>query len=1359
MLLRRFFSLLATSLLLVGTAWPVSYTASRHVGMAEGLSNDGVLELAIDGMGYVWVATEAGVSRIAGSTCIPLRWPDGSGPIGQRVAALYWHEPSGQMLIGTELGLVFYNLTTGELSVFTAADGMVSSSVEDIARASDEEVWLVYGRGEVQRMDINRRTFTTLPLEQPFQNRCLLDDGQGRLYIGHNQHGMSVVSLTGGAVRRFEQDRSVSGWGLPGNNVRCICLDDRQRVWVGCDGGLALFNPVSGTFTRVALDADGYDDNVYSIVQMRDGTLWVATDMGGVKVVNPDNFVTYSQSSNKEAAEADGDNRVKVSSLNTRSVVQDEYGNIWVGNHGTGVDFISARRSEFELLDYRDAERQRRPVYALAPDVDRGFWMASDDELVLWADDRMQGRWSGQSQMRRRHSLTRCMMTDSSGHLWLGIDDEGAFRFSRATGRFERIAFGPEGSDVHSFYEDSLHRIWIGGETGVFRYDQGIVEPCPSITGFLTTPVTGFLPIDEHRLLLTTLGSGASIYDQHADSCYRLVPDEGRFPYKINQTIRDLDGQTLWMATDEGLVSVSGLLPPAAEGSSLPVGPADQTPHLVRYGREQGLADSHVLALQQDADGRIWMSTYTGLSCLDKRTGQCYNYGQSDLHRLHGFAPGASLTAADGVICFASASGVCCFQPQQVTGNMPVSEVQIIACEAYHPNGMQTEIQQLIPDRKGHVRTSYQQNTLHLTYTVRNFAQTEHVEYSYMMQGMDDKWYDIAGDDDVVFRGLRPGHYTFVLRAKLRSQDWDEARRAQLAITITPPLWRTWWAYLSYILALAVLAIWMMRSYKRRLALQSSLELEKRESLQKQELNEERLRFFTNVTHELRTPLTLILGPIDDLMNDSSLPPAAHRRVALLQKSAGRLRDLINEILEFRKTETQNRRLTVARGDIGQFIREICLNYKELNRNPKVQFSYEIAPDLPRIYFDSEVITTILNNLLSNAVKYTEQGSITVDVRADDEGQLHIAVADTGHGIAPEALPHIFKRYYQAEGRHQASGTGIGLALVRALVDLHEGTISVESREGEGSRFVFSISTENTYPNALHKEDVVASPASTGEEAGMLPDEPSDEASESQQPTLLIVEDNADIRQYIIDSFGDDFQILQAENGQEGMAMAFEHIPDVIVSDIMMPRMNGIELTRQLKDDIRTSHIPIILLTAKVTDADKEEGYDSGADSYLTKPFTAKLLGSRIQNLLTARRRLAERFAGRMAMPESAEPQPAAPSETSALSTLDQQFFERLNRLIEDNIMQEDLDMAFVSDRMAMSHSTFYRKVKALTGLTAKEYVRKRRLRYCYGLLESGEYNVSQAAMMTGFNQMAHFRETFKREFGVLPSEVMKKKA
>ena len=603
-----------------------------------------------------------------------------------------------------------------------------------------------------------------------------------------------------------------------------------------------------------------------------------------------------------------------------------------------------------------------------------------------------------------------------------------------------------------------------------------------------------------------------------------------------------------------------------------------------------------------------------------------------------------------------------------------MSDVQIISCEAYSPEGIDTKIALLTPDEEGIYRTDHKQNTLRLSYCVRNQAQSPHVEYSYMMKGMDNKWYYIGGDNDVVFRGLPPGNYTFILRAKLKSQDWTDASTCEMVIRIAPPLWQTWWAYLIYIIAFALAIYVVVRQYKYRLKMRGKLELEKRESIQKQRSNEERLHFFTNITHELRTPLTLILGPLNDLADDERLPSDSKRRVGVIKKSAERLRELINDLLEFRKTETNNRKLTVARGNIGHFVKEICLNYKELNSNPHVNFEYDIAANLPEVYFDSEVITTILNNLLSNAVKYTEYGSITTMVR-EEEKQVVISVSDTGYGISAEALPHIFERYYQATGAHQASGTGIGLALVKALADLHEAQITAESTEGKGSTFTLSLSTTNSYPNALHKEDNLTQGETTptGGNASIL--------EKSGESYLLVVEDNADIREYIAESFCDEYTILQAENGEEGLRIATERMPDIIVSDIMMPKMDGNSLTKALKEDIRTSHIPVILLTAKVTDDDKEEGYRSGADSYLTKPFTAKLLGSRIENLLTMRRRLAEnilRFAQSEERKVDSEDSHSDSSTTdssategnislsgTSLSALDQRFIEHLNSVDE----------------------------------------------------------------------------------------------
>ena len=1303
----------------------IGYT--DHISSADGLSNDFVVSLAIDGQGHVWVATEAGLNRIAGKTCIPMK----EEPLDGLISALYWDEGSNNMLIGSERGLTVYNVNSRQTRHLNGKDGLKISSVNHIAKAADGCVWLVYGDGQIQHLDCTTLAIRDLKLKRPLGNRCAMDDGRGHLYIGHSQHGMTVVDISDGASRNYQQQIG-DAHSLPGNNVRCIYQDRDGQIWVGTDTGLALFHPEQSTFTKVTDEADHFDDNVYDILQREDGKLWVATDIGGVKIVDQGRYT---------------DTQIRLSSLNTRSLVEDEYGNIWVGHHSAGIDFISDTKQDFNLLDYKTTEGRRPSVSAMAADSEQGFWTASENELVWWQDGAVKGRWSSKHVIRRKYAFPRCMMADHQGGVWIGVDDQGVYRFDKQQRRFSYIPISPEGSDIHCFAEDANGRIWIGGEFGVYLYQNGKAELQEYVSQTIHAPATFIMETAPQQLFVATLGDGIYSIDLQDQQCQHLSIDGGLPSSKINHTIGDRRGG-IWLATDNGLVRVED--PIGLKGISV-------------YGKAHGLADCHIRALQQDANGCIWMSTYSGISYFVKNTERCYNYNHYDIHLSGGFANGAVTMDNDGTIYFGSVGGVSCFNPQKMGNGSRLSEIQITACEAYNPVGSNTEIQLLTPDEEGRVTTTYRQNTIRLTFAMRNFAQNAAVDYSYMMKGMDGKWYDIGNDHDVVFRGLNPGEYTFILRAKLRSQDWELANDTRLTIVITPPFWRTWWAYVIYALLTLALIGYVVRSYKRKLTLRNALELERRESQQKQAMNEERLRFFTNITHELRTPLTLILGPIDDLMEDRDLTQQSRRRVAMIQKSAERLRNLINEILEFRKTETQNRRLTVARGDIGQFVRETCLNYKELNRNPKVQFVCRIADGLPMIWFDSEIITTVMNNLLSNAMKYTDEGSITTTVEASD-GTLRIAVADTGYGISPEALPHVFERYYQAKGSHQASGTGIGLALVKSLAELHEGSISVESHEGQGSRFTLTIDVSNTYPNALHKEDCITSEEIGVKRAESAASEKEPENKEDTQPQLLVVEDNADIRQYIADTFSDDFLILTAENGEEGVQMAEEHNPDIIVSDIMMPKKNGIELTRQLKGDIRTSHIPIILLTAKTTDDDKEEGYDSGADSYLTKPFTAKLLASRIRNLLAAQRRLTEMIVNGDFRRPAAGLCPAATEEslqhpspgTPRLSTLDQQFINTLNLLIEDHIMQADIDMAFVTDKMAMSHSTFYRKVKALTGLTATEYIRKRRLRYCYRLLESGDYNVNQAAMMTGFNQMAHFRETFKKEFGILPSEVKK---
>ncbi|MBR3079319.1 MAG: response regulator [Prevotella sp.] len=1305
-------------------AWTASaqvVNATRHISSADGLTNDFVVRLAMDGNGYLWAATEAGVCRMAGSRFTVFR--TSADKKRERCTALYYDKASGQMMIGTQGGsLSLYDCQKAEMKRLTTADGLDGANIDDIVGTTDGGVWLVYGNGKVQKMDTRTGKLTNLALSELHRNRCAMDDGHGWLYMGHSQHGMTMVDMDSKHIRRFVHEAS-NAKSLPGNNVRRIMKDSKGRTWVGTDHGLALFHPENGSFDKVTGEQEGYDENVYDICEMEDGSIWAAMDLGGIRIVNG---LQYD------------DTAVQLSSINTRCIVRDEFGNVWVGNYSTGIDFISTEKSLFRVLDYNATPGVPMHVNSLCTDRNEYMWTGSEDEVAKWQDGRLLERWPDRGGTLRRHNFIRTLMADSRSTLWMGIDDQGVYRLDSRSGQMSPLDIGHSGCDVHAFAEDEKGMIWIGSEAGVYTYKDNLVERHEDIDMLVKNrPVTSFLWVGTGRLLVASLGGGVAVVGGPT-----LDTSNGLPTNNINQVIKD-DDIGLWLGTYEGLVHVKD---------------AQQLQEVSVYDQRHGLSDNHIRALQRDNTGRVWMSTYAGISCFDPKTQHFYNYNLFDNRHLSGFSIGAATTDYDGRMYFASTQGVCYFDPDDFDSNTQISQVQIVCCDVYNPVGSDTEILTLEPDAANKVYATYEQNTLRLLFAVRNAAQTGLAEYSYKMKGMNDQWYYIGDDQEVVFRGLDPGTYTFILRAKLKEQEWEEATKTSLTICITPPLWRTWWAYLAYVLAAGDIVWYVFYSWQRRLKLRNSLELEKQESRHRQELNEERLRFFTNITHELRTPLTLILGPLDDLMENAALPLPVRRQVATIQKSAERLKELISGILEFRKTETQNRRLTVARGDIGRFVHEICLNYKELNRNDRVRMVCNIAKDLPEVWFDSEIVTIVLNNYLSNAIKYTEQGSITTTVDCAD-GMLRISVADTGYGISAEALPNVFDRYYQAKGSHQASGTGIGLALVKSLARLHEGDVSVESREGQGSCFMFTLRIDNNYPEALHKED----PGNGRQQVKSEADDPAATVTEVL-PTLLVVEDNDDIRQYIADTFSDDFQVFQSTNGEEGLQCARENMPDIIVSDIMMPKMNGIEMTRQLKGDIRTSHIPVILLTAKSADEDKEEGYDCGADSFLTKPFTAKLLASRIRNLLNARRRLAELIAGNTtALTEGrvkakdCPPTGTATAPLPQLSRLDREFIDRLNGLVDDNIMKEDIDIAFMTDKMAMSHSTFYRKVKALTGMTSTEYIRKRRLRYCYKLLESGDYNVNQAAMMTGFNQMTHFRETFKREFGILPSEVKRK--
>ena len=1347
------------TLFLTVAAMITTSAQTRNFGIREGLSNGFVDDMVIDGQGFVWVATEWGLNRIAGNKCTVF-YPSNSAITNNEHVGLFYHPQSNTVWVHSKDGRTdIFNCETQTFSHFEV-DGKTVWSIADICMAADSTIWLADYNGGVHHYNPLTKEHEFIDAKQIRQIangvRSITDDGKGNLYIGLRMEGL-IIYNTHTKRSRYFKNNPEDPTSLPGDNVRSVCIDHLQNIWVGTNKGLALFDPLKGTFHRFKHEKGNPNtlagDNIQQIIESPDNILWISSDIGGISKLDLNKY------SNPNAGEVAFTQLTKenytLSSNNTRRVAIDAYGNVWVANYSTGVDFIPSSTTSFMTLSFMGEPIEG--VSAIFNDSKDNLWIGQDNKISMYRQGAIVRQWDFSQYISNSSSSVYLFREDQHGNIWLGTADNGVLMLNPNTGIFTRFN-STKDLDVNALYVDKSGKVWAGTEDGVYSIYNNVESKENAINGVIGNSSIPFSIIEDDygQMWIGTLARGIFVFDKNKKLMAHLG-DKPPFPSNsVNQLIKDEDGG-IWAATHSGLVYF----------------PNAQTPNNFKtYGEEQGISDNHIRSLVQDRQGNIWVSMFSGIACFDRQKKKFYNYDYQSGIPTGNFCVGAAVISASGIVYFGSPGGICSFNPQLLTDLKDMPAVQIIDCEQIVST---TEKQQriIVPlDENGVAHLRHDENTFKITFTSDNYAQEGNVEYSYLMKGLDDKWYETEGDNEVTFRNLSPGEYTFKVRAKLKSQEWENAKVAEMKGIVEPPLWLTWWAKLIYALIVGGIIYYIFRSYTNQLKLRASLEKTRWEAQQKQELNEERLRFFTNITHELRTPLTLIMGPLEDLMADVRLPEVLSKKVRSIHASSERLLNLINEILEFRKTETQNRRLTVAHADLKTFVQEIGNRFKDLNRNPNVAFNVSVPEQPVDIYFDSEVISTVLNNLISNAIKYTSKGSISLTLSMED-GKVVISVKDTGYGISKKALPHIYERYYQAKGLHQASGTGIGLALVKSFAKLHEAELKVESEEGMGTEFRFVLDAENTYPNALHKEDAPIEE----EKQELLAQEEISEPEEEQEdarPLILVVEDNDDIRQYIDESLCEDYRIIQARNGKEGRDQAFQEMPALIVSDIMMPEMDGIEMMKILKNDIRTSHIPIILLTAKTSPLDQEEGYDSGADSYLMKPFSAKLLQSRIRNILSGRRRLAEYIiqhnmpsaAGMSTLTSSAGEasgqQSLEEAELAAsipeLSPLDKKFMEKLNRLIEENMTTVDIDIAFMTDKMAMSHSSFYRKVKALTGVSANEYIRKMKLQRSMVLLQEGESNVTEVAMLTGFNNIGYFRKCFKKEYGISPSEVLKGK-
>lgn len=1308
-----------------------------HLGVEDGLSNNFVLSMAQDRRGCIWVATEAGLNRFDGNGFTVYKHHN-SEIASDALNTLLYDKTEDVLWIGGKFGgLCAWEGKTGCFRTYT--EKHVVGNIVHLSKAEKGGIWITPYHSDIVYFDIHEKSFTPLSDEGirlgEHLNNCAFED-DGLLYIGHTKDGMSIVDLKRKTVRRLRHEPE-NPKSLPGNRVYVFYKDHLENIWVGTDMGLGLLNPAKGSFTVFRHEPDNPSsliaDHIYDICEMNDGRLWIACDVGGVSILDLHDLTFKDSGEVVFENLLSGEGMQGLSSGNIRDLLQDSFGNIWIGNYSSGLDFIGHYRPLFVTLPYRDTSggKKHKPVWGLCVDGKGGIWVGGKNELALFRDGKQVKCFDLSACLSRPYGQAFSLADDGEGHILVGIYDDGLLKLDIGSGLVSRVPLGMPNVDVITFFKEADGNLWVGTEYGLYRYAEGRVRKDSVLSSKLPAEaVYGILRDRQGKLWVGTYGGGIIVFDSNGRNVLLLNLGTGFPSSSVNSMFGDSRGG-IWIATREGLGYVRDTRHP-------------EVYHF--YGHDHGLEDVFIRSIQEDLHGGIWISTNNGISHWDERKQRFDNYDYRDGIPIGNFIEGSACRGADGTLYFGSMKGICCFNPLRLdTMSRRAGSVQIIECrEMDSRTGRGGKL--ILPGENGEIELPYHRNAFRISFSVPDYAQNGQVEYAYKIEGLEREWVNIGAENQITLCNMPFGTYTFRVKARLRNGEWDEKNVAMMSVRIHPPLWLTWYAWTFYgLLALSALWLWM-RAYKRKLAAKAAMEAEEKRMRDEQELNNERLRFYTNITHELRTPLTLILGPLEDLAGDGNLSDVYRKKVGLVHKSALQLLDLINRLLDFRKVETQNRQLRVAKGRLGRLVTEIGLRYKELNRNPKVDFRIEVPEEEFRMYFDAEVVTTILNNLLSNAMKYTPEGHICLRLcRGEEEGRPYaeISVSDTGYGIAPQALPHVFDRYYQAEGKHQASGTGIGLALVKSLADLHEGVLGVESEAGKGSVFVFRLWADQVYPSDLHSE--VA--------AEMAGEHVADEGEEADiRPLVLVVEDNDDIRDYVASSFDEGYRVVTAMNGREGWGEAQRLVPDIIVSDIMMPEMDGIGLCRRVKEDVRTSHIPVILLTAKDSIRDKEEGYDSGADSYLTKPFSATLLNSRVRNLLDMRRKLA-----RMIVGKAKDEERGMPAGEVRLSKLDEEFIRRFTDVVTEHISQDKLDIPFMADKMNMSVSTLYRKLKGLTGLSGNEFIRKIKLKRSLYLMTEQGLNVTEAAYSSGFNDVGHFRRCFKEEYGVSPSKYTKR--
>ena len=1071
-----------------------------------------------------------------------------------------------------------------------------------------------------------------------------------------------------------------------------LCIENPWLVWLGVpDRGLCQVNVRRNTFRTIkptSLYRSGvFDlDYVNAIGLDKDENLWMTwIDPGAIKL---------DRSNNKSAF-------YDVLPGFGHGIHTDEYGNLW----------FAARWGTVSKAIYDENNHISFKIY----------WHNPEDPLSV--SPRIEA-WQSDKGGVSMHMYEHLLYTDRNGTLWFnssrGIHD-----------RYDPIRDGFVHLDhrkVDYINNDTILEAEIEGEIW-FPSAEGLLRIIPP-----------FKEVSENRIV----PGETIIYKNNRDDKTTLNSNWVR---SICFS-KNYEPGTLWVATIGG--GLNKMMREQKEGTAL------YKIRFEHFTEANGLCNNNVLGILEDESGNLWLSTLNGLSRFDPRTGIFDNFYEIDGLPTNHFTWSDPCQDSSGEMFFPSESGILSFHPDSIEINQEIPPVMITDFRIFNQTiypGNDSPLKKNISFTR-RVELDYNQNFISLEFAALNFEQPEKNQYRYMLENLDRDWIQSGTRQYAEYTGLRPGKYLFRVQGSNNSGIWNETG-ASLQIIIHSPPWFSWWAYIIYFLLATGIIVWYRNYLMNRAKLKASVELERMEKDKLKEMDRMKSRFFANVSHEFRTPLTLILGPAESALKKKKSNTERQVFKGII-KNAKRLLLLVGQLLDISKLESGILKLNISSGDLIKFIRSIILTYTSLAESKKVEYLFELPVDSPVVWFDSDKIEKILGNLISNAIKFTPAGgTVKVSVALDiSKGNVHIAVTDSGIGIPPEEQDRVFERFYRVNDSddQEVEGTGIGLAITRELVDLYRGEIRMQSDPGKGSTFtvVLPVIKEQFRPEEIEEESDQKSGQKLQPIQGISPEEklspeirnePKQEVQDDK-PIVLIVEDNIELIHFIADILGGDYHILTAENGRNGLDQAIENIPDLIISDVMMPEMDGQEMCRMIREDSRTSHIPIIMLTAKADRDSKLEGLETGADDYIIKPFDAEELTARVRNLIRQRELLREKFTRNY-------------FETSPTKEANLQYsmLREVMKVFEERLGEPEFTMDELARILGLTRSHLFRKVHAITGSTPNELLRMVRMKRAARLFRTTDLNVTQVMYEVGMKNPSHFAKSFKKYLGVNPAE------